>query len=203
MAASELEYYVYEKSPRELRAAVSGEPCVERSLSAACRATPRAPCGLPATWSRTTTSCRRVAAPPSAVLDLLPRVRADRARGEVDGPLPAPPPPERRAGELGVRAPARTRTRRCRWRAARERQALARYHVSRAHTGHEHRAAQHELNVWHADALTMADRHIVYKQCLKEVGQQVRIKRGAASTESMARLRRSRTHALACSWASR
>ncbi len=66
---------------------------------------------------------------------------------------------------------------------------LARYHVSRSHTGHEHRAAQHELNVWHADALTMADRHIVYKQCLKEVGQQVRVGRGAASTESMAGLR--------------
>jgi hypothetical protein len=34
VAASELEYYVYEKSPRELRAAVSEGPCVERLLSA-------------------------------------------------------------------------------------------------------------------------------------------------------------------------
>lgn len=30
---------------------------------------------------------------------------------------------------------------------------------------------QHELNVRYADALTMADRHCVYKQCLKEVAE--------------------------------
>lgn len=28
---------------------------------------------------------------------------------------------------------------------------------------------QHELNVWYADVLSMADRHSVYKQCMKEV----------------------------------
>jgi glutamine synthetase len=32
---------------------------------------------------------------------------------------------------------------------------------------------QHELNVRHADALTMADRHSVYKQCVKEVAEQL------------------------------
>jgi glutamine synthetase len=32
---------------------------------------------------------------------------------------------------------------------------------------------QHELNVRHAGALVMADRHIVYKQCLKEVAEQM------------------------------
>lgn len=32
---------------------------------------------------------------------------------------------------------------------------------------------QHELNVRYADALTMADRHAVYKQCLKEVAEQL------------------------------
>ena len=31
---------------------------------------------------------------------------------------------------------------------------------------------QHELNVRYADAMTMADRHVVYKQCLKEVAIQ-------------------------------
>ncbi len=31
---------------------------------------------------------------------------------------------------------------------------------------------QHELNVRYSDALTMADRHIIYKQCLKEVAEQ-------------------------------
>jgi glutamine synthetase len=31
---------------------------------------------------------------------------------------------------------------------------------------------QHELNVRYADVLTMADRHVVYKQCLKEVADQ-------------------------------
>jgi glutamine synthetase len=31
---------------------------------------------------------------------------------------------------------------------------------------------QHELNVRYADVLTMADRHIIYKQCLKEVADQ-------------------------------
>ncbi len=31
---------------------------------------------------------------------------------------------------------------------------------------------QHELNVRYADALSMADRHVVYKQCLKEVAEQ-------------------------------
>ncbi len=32
---------------------------------------------------------------------------------------------------------------------------------------------QHEVNVRHADALTMADRHSVYKQCLKEIADQL------------------------------
>jgi len=32
---------------------------------------------------------------------------------------------------------------------------------------------QHELNVRYAEALEMADRHIVYKQCLKEVAEQM------------------------------
>ncbi len=34
---------------------------------------------------------------------------------------------------------------------------------------------QHELNVRYADVLTMADRHAVYKQCLKEVAEQMGI----------------------------
>ena len=34
---------------------------------------------------------------------------------------------------------------------------------------------QHELNVRHADILTMADRHAVFKQCLKEVADQMGI----------------------------
>ncbi|RIK36197.1 MAG: glutamine synthetase [Chloroflexi bacterium] len=34
---------------------------------------------------------------------------------------------------------------------------------------------QHELNVRYADALTMADRHALYKQCLKEVADQMGI----------------------------
>ena len=34
---------------------------------------------------------------------------------------------------------------------------------------------QHELNVRHAGALEMADRHVVYKQCLKEVAEQMGI----------------------------
>ncbi len=32
---------------------------------------------------------------------------------------------------------------------------------------------QHELNVRHAETLEMADRHVVYKQCLKEVAEQL------------------------------
>ncbi|MEZ4726880.1 MAG: glutamine synthetase family protein [Caldilineaceae bacterium] len=32
---------------------------------------------------------------------------------------------------------------------------------------------QHELNVRYADVLTMADRHVIYKQCLKEVAEQL------------------------------
>lgn len=32
---------------------------------------------------------------------------------------------------------------------------------------------QHELNVRYADILTMADRHLIYKQCLKEVADQM------------------------------
>lgn len=32
---------------------------------------------------------------------------------------------------------------------------------------------QHELNVRYADSLTMADRHVVFKQCLKEVADQL------------------------------
>ena len=31
---------------------------------------------------------------------------------------------------------------------------------------------QHELNVRYAEVLTMADRHALYKQCLKEVAEQ-------------------------------
>ncbi|MCC6455055.1 MAG: glutamine synthetase [Caldilineaceae bacterium] len=34
---------------------------------------------------------------------------------------------------------------------------------------------QHELNVRYADVLTMADRHAIYKQCLKEVAEQMGI----------------------------
>jgi glutamine synthetase len=34
---------------------------------------------------------------------------------------------------------------------------------------------QHELNVRHAGALEMADRHVIYKQCLKEVADQMGI----------------------------
>ena len=34
---------------------------------------------------------------------------------------------------------------------------------------------QHELNIRYADVLTMADRHVVYKQCLKEVADQMGI----------------------------
>src|SRR5206468_2678051 len=37
---------------------------------------------------------------------------------------------------------------------------------------------QHELNVRYADALTMADRHVIYKQCVKEVADQ----QGVAAT---------------------
>jgi glutamine synthetase len=32
---------------------------------------------------------------------------------------------------------------------------------------------QHELNIVHAPALEMADRHVIYKQCLKEVAEQM------------------------------
>ena len=32
---------------------------------------------------------------------------------------------------------------------------------------------QHEINVRYTDALTMADRHVIYKQCLKEVAEQM------------------------------
>lgn len=32
---------------------------------------------------------------------------------------------------------------------------------------------QHELNVHYADTLTMADRHVIYKQCLKEIADQM------------------------------
>ena len=32
---------------------------------------------------------------------------------------------------------------------------------------------QHELNVRYADALEMADRHVVYKQCLKEIADRL------------------------------
>jgi glutamine synthetase len=34
---------------------------------------------------------------------------------------------------------------------------------------------QHELNVRYADVLSMADRHVIYKQCLKEVADQMGI----------------------------
>ncbi len=34
---------------------------------------------------------------------------------------------------------------------------------------------QHEINIRYADALTMADRHAIYKQCLKEVADQLDI----------------------------
>ena len=36
-------------------------------------------------------------------------------------------------------------------------------------------AGQHELNVRHADVLAMADRHAIYKQCLKEVAAQMQL----------------------------
>ena len=36
-------------------------------------------------------------------------------------------------------------------------------------------AGQHELNVRHADVLAMADRHAIYKQCLKEVAAQMEL----------------------------
>ena len=32
---------------------------------------------------------------------------------------------------------------------------------------------QHEINIRYAGALTMADRHAIYKQCLKEVAEQL------------------------------
>ena len=32
---------------------------------------------------------------------------------------------------------------------------------------------QHEINIKYADALTTADRHVIYKQCLKEVADQL------------------------------
>jgi glutamine synthetase len=32
---------------------------------------------------------------------------------------------------------------------------------------------QHELNIRYAGTLTMADRHVVYKQCLKELADQM------------------------------
>ncbi len=54
--------------------------------------------------------------------------------------------------------------------------AAARYHLK--HSGvpvetskGEFGLGQHEINVRYADALTMADRHVVYKQCLKEVAE--------------------------------
>ncbi len=56
--------------------------------------------------------------------------------------------------------------------------ANARYHLkhsgvpvenSKGEWGH----GQHELNVRYADSLTMADRHIVFKQCLKEIADQL------------------------------
>jgi len=34
---------------------------------------------------------------------------------------------------------------------------------------------QHELNVRYSDVLTMADRHVIYKQCLKEIADQMQI----------------------------
>ena len=34
---------------------------------------------------------------------------------------------------------------------------------------------QHELNIRYADALSMADRHVIYKQCLKEIADQQQI----------------------------
>ena len=36
-------------------------------------------------------------------------------------------------------------------------------------------AGQHELNVRHAEVLAMADRHAIYKQCLKEVAAQLEL----------------------------
>ncbi|MEZ4511711.1 MAG: glutamine synthetase family protein [Chloroflexota bacterium] len=54
--------------------------------------------------------------------------------------------------------------------------AAARYHLK--HSGvpvetskGEFGLGQHEINVRYADALAMADRHVVYKQCLKEVAE--------------------------------
>ncbi len=56
--------------------------------------------------------------------------------------------------------------------------AAARYHLK--HSGvpvenskGEWGLGQHELNVRYAEALNMADRHMVYKQCLKEIAEQM------------------------------
>jgi glutamine synthetase len=50
---------------------------------------------------------------------------------------------------------------------------LARSGVPVETTKGEWGRGQHELNVRYADALTMADRHVVYKQCVKDVAEQM------------------------------
>jgi glutamine synthetase len=52
------------------------------------------------------------------------------------------------------------------------RRALAASGVPVENSKGEFGLGQHEVNVRYADALTMADRHVVYKQCLKEVAEQ-------------------------------
>lgn len=52
------------------------------------------------------------------------------------------------------------------------RRALAASGVPVENSKGEFGLGQHEVNVRYADALTMADRHAVYKQCLKEVAEQ-------------------------------
>jgi glutamine synthetase len=49
---------------------------------------------------------------------------------------------------------------------------------------------QHELNVRYADALTMADRHSVLKQCLKELAYFERIRAYGVGATSQRSLRR-------------
>jgi glutamine synthetase len=58
--------------------------------------------------------------------------------------------------------------------------ALARRHLKHSgvpveNTKGEWGLGQHELNIRYADVLTMADRHVVYKQCLKEIAEDIGI----------------------------
>ncbi len=52
---------------------------------------------------------------------------------------------------------------------------LARSGVPVESTKGEWGVGQHELNVRYADVLEMADRHVIYKQCLKEVADQLQM----------------------------